>query len=92
MKGGYNFIKNYRIFSTKTNNNENTHLLTELTDMITGFGLGHGSDSKKWTGVSTKGLTQNVMSQVDLRGPHSLKFGQMHLYEVKKLHFLGLSY
>lgn len=40
---------------------------------------GHDSDSKKWTGVSTKGLTQNFLSQVDLRGAHSLKFGQMYL-------------
>lgn len=47
--------------------------------MIAGLGLGHGSDGEKGAVISTEGLTQHVLSQVDLRSPHLLQFGQMHL-------------
>lgn len=54
-------------------------LLTELADMIIRVGLRHGSDGKEWAAISSQGFTQVVLSQVDLRCPQSLQFGQVHL-------------
>lgn len=55
------------------------NLLTKLTYVIIGIGLWHGSDCEKGTGVSPQGFTQDILSQVDLWGPQSLQFGQVHL-------------
>lgn len=54
-------------------------LLTELTDVIIRIGFRHGSDSEKGAAVSPQSLTEDILSQVDLGGPQSLKFGQVHL-------------
>lgn len=47
-------------------------LLTKLTDVIIGVGLWHGSDGEKGAAVSPQSFTQDVLSQVYLRGPQSL--------------------
>lgn len=49
-------------------------LLTELADVIVGVGLWHGRDSHKWAAVPSKGFTEDLLSQVDLRGPQILQF------------------
>lgn len=51
-----------------------TALLTELADVIVGVGLWHGRDRHKWAAVPPKGFTEDVLSQVDLRGPQILQF------------------
>lgn len=56
-----------------------TLILTELTDVIIGVGLRHGSDGDKGAAVSPQSFTKDVLSQVDLRGPQSLQLGQVHL-------------
>lgn len=49
-------------------------LLTELADVIVGVGLWHGRDGHEWAAVPPKGLAEDVLSQVDLRGPQILQF------------------
>lgn len=54
-------------------------LLTKLTDVVIGVGLRHGSDGEKWAAVPPQGFTQDVLSQIDLRGPQRLQFRKVHL-------------
>lgn len=51
-----------------------TVLLTKLADMIIGVRLWHGRDSDEWAGVPPKCFTEEVLSQIDLRGPQILQF------------------
>lgn len=56
-------------------------LLTKLADVIVGVGLWHGCDSNQWAAVSPKCFTEDVLSEIDLRGPQILQFWQVHLYK-----------
>lgn len=47
--------------------------------MVNGVGLWHGSDGEKWAVVPTQGITQDILSQIDLRGPQSLQLRKVHL-------------
>lgn len=51
-----------------------TGLLTELADVIVGVGLWHGRDSEEWAVVPPKCFTEDVLSEIDLRGPQILQF------------------
>lgn len=51
-----------------------TDLLTKLADVIVGVGLWHGRDSEEWAVVPPKGFTEDVLSEIDLRGPQILQF------------------
>lgn len=57
-----------------------TGLLTKLADVIIGVGLWHGRDSDEWAAVPPKCFTEDVLSQIDLRGPQILQFWQVHLF------------
>lgn len=47
--------------------------------MVNGVRLRHGSDGEKWAAVPPQGFTQDILSQIDLRGPQSLQFRKVHL-------------
>ena len=62
---------------TKTN----TWVLTELTDVVVGGGLGHGCYGEEGAAVSCQCLTQDVLSPIDLRASQVLQLGQVHLHQ-----------
>lgn len=67
-------------------------LLTKLVDVITGLGLGHGSDCEEGAVVSSQGFTQYILSQVNLRCPQIFQFGKVHLYSDTKSKRLVICY
>ena len=52
--------------------------------MVVSGGLGHGCYGEEGAAVSCQGLTQDVLSPIDLGASQVLKLGQVHLHQQQR--------